>query len=773
MCALADVSIISIGTVLDGKYEITEVLGEGAMGVVYEARHKRLQRTVALKTLRAEFAAEADLIERFEREARAASAIGHPNIVQVFDAGGDLGGTPYLVMEYLHGQSLGDLLHEVEFLEIDRSIDICCQVLAGLGAAHSAGILHRDLKPDNIFVTKDAEGHEIVKILDFGISKMLAMADPSLIGDSRATRVGTVLGTPLYMSPEQAGGRADLDLRADLWAVVCVLYECLTGKTPFNGDNYNQVLAAVMQGIFIGLKTHRPDVPVALHELVQRGLKVERDDRYPDATSLSVALTSIDPTGGELNDTTDDPNMLAAFDNLADRFMEQEQEASVDTPIPSVSPAASRAPSAPSARSAPALDPFAPPDSHESISLDLEIDSAAPGPRTTPDRPFTAPGRKRRAPAELVTRKEPSQLGARIGKSLLAILIVAGAGAGYRFYKYGYVLPQPKVAAAHMLLDVQPIRTKIYLNDDLEEKRELDLNHGTIYVVRLKAKDRLEMLGQVKAQNGDKIRISESMWHTIFKIDPKIVSPVREFDLAQESAKDIDLMYAKIEAFGDCGTRMITSLEKVLADDKQKALPRQLRDECGATFDIAIAMEPKLDGIDKASTSFRDAISRLAQAALEEERSGGKGKRSQVQERKNASRAAQEKANQWARAMSDLQARAMLFESMRASDGGDPLHDDVRKLALATDTWMRTHLAGRSAKLKRAAMVELFSVMTMSATRRSGEYESSGVTGYLKALRPVIEKDPGDDAVFWHNLSVDIFNKIRLPLQIAVDSADP
>jgi serine/threonine protein kinase len=773
MSILGEEAKISIGTVLDGKYEITGVLGEGAMGVVYVARHKRLQRTVALKTLRSEFAAEAELIERFEREARAASAIGHPNIVQVFDAGGDLGGTPYLVMEYLEGQSLGDLLYDHGALEIGRSIDICCQVLAGLGAAHSAGILHRDLKPDNIFITSDAQGQELVKILDFGISKVLSIADPSIIGDSRATRVGTVLGTPLYMSPEQAGGRADLDLRADLWAVVCVLYECVTGKTPFNGDNYNQILAAVMQGIFVGLRDHRPEVPSGLHELVQRGLKVERDDRYPDATSLSVALTSIEVGKFERKETSDEPNMLAAFDNLADRFIEQEREDSVDIPIPTASPGTAKTPVP---HSAPSLDRFAPPESNEVLSLDLETDPAAPGPRTTAAKPFTAPGRKSRARSQVVTRQEPSRVGAIVGKSILAILLVAGVGAGYRYYKFGHVLPQPKAVPAHLVIEVHPNGTQVYLNDVLTEERELDLVNGSTYAVRLTATDRLEMLGEVTAQPGDKIRISEKMWHKIFRINPSVVAAVKDLDLDQESAEVIDAAYTKIEAFGDCGERLLASLTEVLADDERGALPRQLTDECVTTFDIAIAAEPKIETLDKASSEFRDALSNFGQAVIEEQRSkgaGAKASRGRTQQRKSAARVAQAKGKSWATAMSNLHARSMLVESMRADQsGGDPLHRDVRKLAVATDAWMRTHLAGGRAKLARAAMVESFSVLSKSASRRTAEFKESGVTGYLNSLRPIIDKDAGDDAVLWHNQSVEVFNKLRLPLQIAVDSAD-
>jgi serine/threonine protein kinase len=223
-----------IRELLAARYDLLGVLGEGSMGVVYDALHRALGRKVAIKTLHAKLGDDPELVRRFQIEARAAGALGHQNIVQVFDAG-ELGdGGHFLVMERVDGGSLADALGGGA-LAVRRAVDLACQILAGLGAAHRRGIVHRDLKPDNILLSRDEDGREVAKIADFGISKVL---DPARLGASlsgSATQHGLLLGTPLYMSPEQARGEVDVDARSDLWAVGCVLYQMLSGTTPFDG----------------------------------------------------------------------------------------------------------------------------------------------------------------------------------------------------------------------------------------------------------------------------------------------------------------------------------------------------------------------------------------------------------------------------------------------------------------------------------------------------------------------------------------------------------
>jgi len=221
------------GEIIDGRYEVEAVLGQGGMGKVYAVLHRALGKRFALKMMRPELAAQGDLAARFIQEARAAALIGHPNVVQISDFGQVSGGTPYFIMELLDGAPLSKLLRQGGPPSIDFSVRILAQVAAGLGAAHAAGVIHRDLKPDNIHVT--AAGN--VKILDFGVAKVA--------GASRLTKTGIVFGTPHYMSPEQASG-ATIDHRADLYALGVIMYEMFTGRVPFEADTYMGVLTKHM-----------------------------------------------------------------------------------------------------------------------------------------------------------------------------------------------------------------------------------------------------------------------------------------------------------------------------------------------------------------------------------------------------------------------------------------------------------------------------------------------------------------------------------------------
>lgn len=221
-----------LGAVIDHRYEVTQVLGEGGMGTVYRVRHRLLGRNFALKALRRELASDPELPTRFIREAKAAAAIAHPNVVQISDFGVLPSGQPYFVMELLAGRSLSALLWQNGPLSPGRAVRIFRQVAEGLGAAHAAGVVHRDLKPDNIHVA-DAGSREMVKVLDFGLAKVA--------GASKLTRNGIVYGTPHYMSPEQAAGEP-VDHRSDIYSLGVVMYEALTGRVPFEADTYMGIL---------------------------------------------------------------------------------------------------------------------------------------------------------------------------------------------------------------------------------------------------------------------------------------------------------------------------------------------------------------------------------------------------------------------------------------------------------------------------------------------------------------------------------------------------
>lgn len=280
-----------VGEILDGKYEITREIGRGAMGVVYEALHLSLGRRVAIKTLLDQTSADAELGARFEREAQSASAIGHPNIIDVFDLGRTHDGVRYMVMELLAGKPLDVIMRRAPQLPIPLAVHIVQQVLSGLGAAHKNGIVHRDLKPENIFVIDSDERPNFVKIVDFGISKMVGTAgsQPSTTARFQGTVAGVVLGTPLYMSPEQAIGQP-LDQRTDIYSTGVVLYEMLCGRTPVDGESYPEIMTGILKGDYPGPRSIRSDISPALESTIMRALAREVGKRFPTAAAMRAEL---------------------------------------------------------------------------------------------------------------------------------------------------------------------------------------------------------------------------------------------------------------------------------------------------------------------------------------------------------------------------------------------------------------------------------------------------------------------------------------------------
>ncbi len=254
---------IATGTVIAARYRVDKMIGHGGMGAVYKAQHILTERVVALKTLLPRYVQDTQVVGRFVREAKAASAVQHPNAIEIIDVFVD-GELPFLVMEYLDGKSLGARLREEERLSVEETAKIMVPVLSALGTAHSKKIVHRDLKPDNIFLAIDpATGLSTPKVLDFGIAKVLR--DEIAGGESaRLTQTGALLGTPLYMAPEQISGRGKLDHRADLWSIGVVLYELLTGTLPFQGENFGHVFAGILQD--------DPEPPIALNPAISAEL---------------------------------------------------------------------------------------------------------------------------------------------------------------------------------------------------------------------------------------------------------------------------------------------------------------------------------------------------------------------------------------------------------------------------------------------------------------------------------------------------------------------
>jgi serine/threonine-protein kinase len=272
-----------VGQTLTDKYRVLRQIGRGGMGVVYEAEHVELGKRVAIKLMLEKYAEDAEATQRFKREALAASRIGNPHIIDISDIGTAPDGRMFVVMELLHGEPLADAMKRTGALPVPRVTKIIRQVLRAVGAAHGKSIIHRDLKPDNIFLVGD-EDH--VKLLDFGISKVL---DSSPDASTRLTSTGAVMGTPLYMAPEQAMGEPT-DHRADIYALGVILYEMLAGRPPFEGSTYGALITKVLTSDAPLLSDLKPSLPRSLVAATHRALEKEPARRFASCAEMSAAI---------------------------------------------------------------------------------------------------------------------------------------------------------------------------------------------------------------------------------------------------------------------------------------------------------------------------------------------------------------------------------------------------------------------------------------------------------------------------------------------------
>jgi eukaryotic-like serine/threonine-protein kinase len=283
-----------VGKTIDGRYVVEAVLGEGGMGVVYRGRHKVIDKKVAIKVLRGDMARNKEITERFLQEAKAASSIGNPHIIDISDFGTLPDGSTYFVMEFLAGKSLTDVMAEVRPMPLPRLLEIAKQIATGLSAAHEAGIVHRDLKPDNVIVLQrsvagsTAPGRDFCKILDFGIAKVGGEA-------SRLTQAGSIFGTPHYMSPEQAAG-TEVDRRTDIYALGIILYEMASGKVPFDADNFMGILTQHMYKAVVPIQAlvPAPDISPGLDALIQKCLSKKPDGRYASMDRLIADIEKVE-----------------------------------------------------------------------------------------------------------------------------------------------------------------------------------------------------------------------------------------------------------------------------------------------------------------------------------------------------------------------------------------------------------------------------------------------------------------------------------------------
>jgi serine/threonine-protein kinase len=273
-----------VGTVLGGAYRVVRLIGEGAMGGIYEARQLRLDKRVAIKVMARELAANADSLLRFHREAEVTSRLGHPHIITVFDFGTSPLGEPYLVMEYLEGEDLASRIRRRKSLPLATAVRIVRQVASALAETHAKGIVHRDLKPANVFLLRVKGEGDFAKVLDFGISKVRA-ASTALTGAS------TLMGTPMYMAPEQAEGRVEeMDHRTDQWALACIAYEMLGGRGPFVGDDVSAILYQVVHKEPPSLGEVKPPLPPLVEQVIRKALSKRQNDRFQSVTTFARSL---------------------------------------------------------------------------------------------------------------------------------------------------------------------------------------------------------------------------------------------------------------------------------------------------------------------------------------------------------------------------------------------------------------------------------------------------------------------------------------------------
>jgi len=274
-----------IGELVGAKYRIVRMLAEGGMGVVYEAQHEVVKRRFAIKFLRPDLAERRDILNRFQREAEAAGALESENVAAAVDFGIATDGTPYIVMEYLVGESLGSLLQREGHLPVARAADLASQAGRGIQVAHGSGIIHRDLKPQNLFLCRRHDGTDLLKVLDFGVAKLQAIDEMNA-----ATRTGAVLGTVAYMSPEQARGDKVVDQRSDVYALGAILYEMVSGQKPHPGESHNAILHHIATHPAVPLESVEAGLPAGFGEIVARALSSDPEARPASAEAFVEAL---------------------------------------------------------------------------------------------------------------------------------------------------------------------------------------------------------------------------------------------------------------------------------------------------------------------------------------------------------------------------------------------------------------------------------------------------------------------------------------------------
>ena len=490
-CLVTSVAALSPGKILDGKYRILGEIGSGAMGIVYEAVHVALGRRVAVKTLRTDTSADPDLVSRFEREARAASAIGHPHIVDVFDLGRTSDGALFMVMELLAGRTLADWLKESPRLPVATAVDLMAQILSGLGAAHLEGIVHRDLKPENIFIIRRDDRPHFVKIVDFGISKILGRSQPGQRVRTAGTAVGTVLGTPLYMSPEQILGQvARIDHRSDIYSAGVVLYEMLCGRTPFDGESQGKIFASILDGWYPLPHDLRRDLPFAVGAAILRALDRDMEKRFASAADMREAIT------GRSGDLTPAPELVDV------QALTQTSENPLRNSSVRLAPlegATSMVPGAQTTRS-PSTGAFAP-LAHEEVvpvlARELDHPLAEPAPIAAVPLELERPARTSRVSSSVRLAPEPAAPPHSKRWMVIALAMVAFVVLGRFAVAHLRSSQQSSAAAAaqprqhRLTLALDPSDANVQIDQLPAPKDDLFVEHGRSHVLFAEAPGRI------------------------------------------------------------------------------------------------------------------------------------------------------------------------------------------------------------------------------------------------------------------------------------------
>src|SRR5688572_27468844 len=314
----------AVGRILSGRFRVEHVIGVGSMGVVLAARHIELDERVAIKTIRPEMQKLPGVLSRFAREAKAAVSLKSEHVAQVFDVGTDESIGPYIVMEYLEGRDLAAVLELEGRLPIGRAVHYVMQACEALAVAHASGVTHRDIKPENLFLTRQGD-LELIKLLDFGISK--AALTGKVFGDELSTAESScLLGTPLYMSPEQIRSTSEVDHRADIWSLGAVLYELITARSAFVADSVRQVWTRILETEPTALLAHCPEAPPALQHVIDRCLEKDPANRFQNVAELAIALLPFAPSRARL------------YAQRASSILGTKMDSVMPTPMPSANP---------------------------------------------------------------------------------------------------------------------------------------------------------------------------------------------------------------------------------------------------------------------------------------------------------------------------------------------------------------------------------------------------------------------------------------------------